>query len=207
MNNQASAGTRAPQRQGEHPAPRPCVVRLREARDDAALFRITNDETFQRFATHLEPLESLEHFRMWFAGLGSNRVDLVAEVEGEVVGFAVLFVMPDRQSHVGWFFVGVLEAFQNRGVGSRLLQILLWIGDAVVGLRRIQLNVYCSNTKAVKLYLKFGFEIEGRHRDFVLYRGQMDDSLTMARIRADAAPPANEAELTARLAMLAKQTS
>ncbi len=175
------------------------VIRLREEKDNVGIYRITSENSFQNFATHLKPFRSLELFQIWFAGLGNERFDLIAEINDELVGFASLLVLPDRQSHAGWFVIGVCERFQNNGVGQRLLQALIWIADLAYGLRRVQLTVYCNNTVALKLYQKFGFEIEGRHKDFVRYANQFVDAYSMARVRADTVPPKSEIEIHDRL--------
>ena len=181
------------------------VIRLREDRDDSAIYRITSEESFQNYATHWKPFPSLDLFRIWFAALGNERFDLVAEINDELVGFASLFVLPDRQSHAGWFVLGVCEHSQNKGVGRKLLQSLIWIADLAYGLRRIQLTVYCNNTVAMKLYRKFGFEIEGRHKDFVRYANQFVDAYSMARVRADTVPPKSEIEIHDRLSEFINQ--
>jgi putative acetyltransferase len=57
-----------------------------------------------------------------------------------------------------------------------------------MGVLRIELTVYDDNARAIALYRKFGFEIEGRHRGYALRDGRYVDALTMARLHP--APPA-----------------
>ncbi len=64
--------------------------------------------------------------------------------------------------------VGVLPAYQGQGVGSALLtHCLEQVGDAM-------LTVWKSNTRAVRLYQRFGFEIcgelEGDPPSWVMFR-------------------------------------
>jgi putative acetyltransferase len=49
-------------------------------------------------------------------------------------------------------------------------------------LRRVQLTVFGDNGPAIKLYRRFGFEIEGRHRDFIRRGEGFVDGYTMARL-------------------------
>jgi putative acetyltransferase len=42
-----------------------------------------------------------------------------------------------------------------------------------------------DNEPAIKLYKKFGFEIEGRLRDFSYRNGEYIDAYIMARIKKD----------------------
>ncbi len=43
--------------------------------------------------------------------------------------------------------------------------------------------MFTDNAPAIGLYRKFGFEVEGTLRAYVLKRGVLADALTMARIR------------------------
>ena len=44
--------------------------------------------------------------------------------------------------------------------------------------------MFGDNDPAIKLYRRFGFEIEGRHRDFVRRGDSFVDGYTMARLNA-----------------------
>ena len=90
--------------------------------------------------------------------------------------------MGEGLEHSGWILIGVREAFQARGVGARLLKTLIGAATVVFGLRRVQLTVFGDNDPAIKLYRRFGFEIEGRHRDFIRRGDGFVDGYTMARL-------------------------
>jgi len=49
-----------------------------------------------------------------------------------------------------------------------------------VGIRKLTLGVFASNTPAVALYRKLGFAQEGRSRGQVILRGRPVDELLMA---------------------------
>ena len=55
-------------------------------------------------------------------------------------------------------------------------------------LLRLELTVYTDNAAALRLYRKFGFDIEGTHRGFALRDGVFVDAYAMARLHP--APPA-----------------
>ena len=55
-----------------------------------------------------------------------------------------------------------------------------------MNLRRVELTVYADNEAAQQLYRKFGFEVEGRMRDFALRDGVFVDTVSMARLRQSA---------------------
>ena len=57
---------------------------------------------------------------------------------------------------------GVHKGHQGKGIGSMLMEKLIeWAKHAKV-VEKIELNVRASNSRARALYLKFGFEEEGR---------------------------------------------
>jgi putative acetyltransferase len=60
--------------------------------------------------------------------------------------------------------MGVRDDWQGKGVGSALMRAALDLADNWLGLRRLELNVHADNERAIALYRKFGFEIEGTHR-------------------------------------------
>jgi putative acetyltransferase len=53
---------------------------------------------------------------------------------------------------------------------------------------RIELTVFTDNERAIALYRKHGFEIEGTHRAYALRAGVYSDTYSMARIRAKPNP-------------------
>jgi putative acetyltransferase len=59
--------------------------------------------------------------------------------------------------------------------------------DNWVGTLRLELSVYTDNTKAIGLYQKFGFVIEGTMRGYAMRDGQFADTHAMARLHPN--PP------------------
>lgn len=115
-------------------------------------------------------------------GLRNGMVQYVAVDGGCVVGWCD--VNPKTHAtlrHSGVLGMGVAATHRGRGIGAALLQATL---DAAFarGLRRVELVVRADNAAAVALYGRFGFEIEGRLRDYILVDGQAYDALQMARI-------------------------
>ncbi|RML92235.1 hypothetical protein APX70_200105 [Pseudomonas syringae pv. maculicola] len=52
-----------------------------------------------------------------------------------------------------------------------------------MNLHRVELTVYADNEAAQGLYRKFGFEVEGRLRNYAVRDGAYVDALSMARLR------------------------
>ena len=95
-------------------------------------------------------------------GLDANDHELVAEVDGRVVGSAGLVAYDGRMSHAGEIaHIMVHDEFHGRGIGRRLLAALLDVADNYLGLVRVELLVYTDNESAIHLYESLGFTREG----------------------------------------------
>ncbi|QIN78984.1 GNAT family N-acetyltransferase [Rubrobacter marinus] len=112
---------------------------------------------------------------------------LVAVLEGEVVGELGLVVLEHpRRRHVGEIGMAVRDDRQGLGAGRALLEAALELADRWIGLSRIELQVYTDNERAISLYERSGFVVEGTHRSYALRDGRFVDAYSMARLRTDA---------------------
>jgi putative acetyltransferase len=157
-------------------------VRPAELADAEALTRLFADRNAYSQTLQL-PFQSLEVWRKRLTERSEDHYALVATVAGEVVGnLGLTRLTRPRRAHVGEIGMGVRDAWQGKGVGSALMQAALDLADNWLGLRRLELNVHTDNERAIALYRKFGFEIEGTHRAYSLRDGAYVDSLSMARL-------------------------
>ena len=109
---------------------------------------------------------------------------LVAIGEGAMVGELSLKAISPRRAvqHVAALGMSVRADWRGRGVGAALLtEAIAWA--ETVGILRIELYVYARNTPAIRLYERFGFELEGRRRKFIREGETYLDDLVMARVR------------------------
>lgn len=120
---------------------------------------------------------------------GKPDLPLAAELNGEVVGTAGLHATGPamRRRHVMMLGISVAREAQGKGVGTALMAAMCDYADNWVGALRLELNVYTDNLVALRLYRKFGFEIEGTHRGYALRDGAYVDSHAMARLHPN--PP------------------
>ena len=130
------------------------------------------------------PFQSTELWRKRLAAEDERALKLVALHQGTVIGHMGLEQFSRvRRSHAGSFGMGVLPAWQGKGIGSKLLATALDIADNWMNLHRVELSVYADNEAAIGLYRKFGFETEGLFRDYAVRDGRLVDTLSMARLR------------------------
>ncbi|PQP83860.1 GNAT family N-acetyltransferase [Paenibacillus sp. PCH8] len=114
----------------------------------------------------------------------SRNLFLVAVVEGEIVGYSrCAGTELKRFNHKVEFGVCVAKEFWGYGIGKSLLaESVQWADRS--GFEKITLNVLDKNEKAIELYQKSGFVIEGilkrdrRHAD-----GKHYDTVVMGRFK------------------------
>jgi ribosomal protein S18 acetylase RimI-like enzyme len=113
----------------------------------------------------------------------SNRnIFLVAEVNGKIVGFSRCEGNKlKRFSHKVEFGVCVLKEYWGYAIGKNLLiESIQWADSNEI--KKITLNVLENNDKAIKLYEKYGFEVEGiLKNDKVLSDGKYYNTILMGR--------------------------
>ena len=116
---------------------------------------------------------------------GQNRHFLVAvSPDNTVLGLVMLTVESNpRRRHSGGLGIMVRTDCQGQGIGTALLEAVLDLADNWLMLRRVELEVYADNQRAVRLYEKFGFEAEGRKREAAVKNGAYVDLMVMARLR------------------------
>jgi putative acetyltransferase len=174
--------TRPPPPRGERvPRLRIRPIGLQDAADMA---RISTADAVKRGTLQLPSVSAAS----WRQKLASNAPGihhlLGAEVEGQIVAFAGLHGNPNpRRRHVYGLGMSVLEGWQGRGIGSRLMDALLDLGDRWLSARRIELEVFMDNEHAIRLYERAGFQREGVLRASALRDGACTDTLLMGRVR------------------------
>ncbi len=108
--------------------------------------------------------------------------DLVARDAETLIGWLTVDVLPYRRArHSGYVVMGVDTAASGRGVGAALL------AEAVAearrrDLRRLELTVMTDNLRAIGLYLRSGFQVEGCRQQALLRDGVVVDEYYMGRL-------------------------
>jgi RimJ/RimL family protein N-acetyltransferase len=107
---------------------------------------------------------------------------LVALAESDLVGFCLAMGgSVNRLRHSATLALGVVQDYSSQGVGSALLaSVFKWSKTAQV--TRLELTVHTTNLRAVNLYLRSGFEVEGLRRQSLLVNGRLADEYLMSRL-------------------------
>lgn len=168
----------------------PLLLRRATPDDAPALARLMAEPSVYGGLMQLPyPSEAQWRQRLGGADNGSAELSLVAERGGELVGSAGLHPVGTqvRRRHAAVLGISVLPSAQGQGVGTALMQALCDYADGWVQILRIELSVYTDNRRAIALYERFGFRIEGTHRAYALRGGVYVDSHSMARLHPN--PP------------------
>ena len=136
-----------------------------------ALFseRVSRSEDF------LQSLSEYEHILV--AETGESGTPTVVAIVGLHIN------KNPRLRHSASVGIMVHTAHQGKGVGTALLKKVIDLADNWLMLVRLDLTVFTENQGAVKLYQKFGFEIEGTKKFAAIRHGKYADEYLMARYR------------------------
>jgi RimJ/RimL family protein N-acetyltransferase len=86
-----------------------------------------------------------------------------------------------RNRHSAYVVIGVRREAAGRGLGGRLLERLEeWARE--VGVSRLELTVMEHNERAIRLYERQGYELEGRRRSSLRVGGRYVDELALAKL-------------------------
>ena len=109
-----------------------------------------------------------------------NSLCLVAEDTEHLVGFLSAMGGPvNRLRHSTTLALGVLRTHWGQGVASALLgEALAWSRRA--GLVRVELTVHTTNQRAIAVYKRSGFQVEGTRRRSLLVAGRYVDEYLMS---------------------------
>lgn len=98
----------------------------------------------------------------------------------EIAGIATIHSSAKiKARHDGELGIVVAKKYQGQGIGTELIrQLIDWAkGNGVT--TRISLDTRADNVKAVELYMKFGFVVEGCRRNSTLLDGKYYDLYVM----------------------------
>lgn len=131
------------------------------------------------------PFPPEDRWKPRLEALPHGSINLVADAKGVIVGHASLIANPKalRRKHAAGLGMAIHHQWQRQGIATEMLRLLIDAADNWLDFRRLELDVFADNLGAIKLYEKFGFELEGRHKAHSFRNGSYVDVLTMARLR------------------------
>lgn len=173
-----------------------CLLRPFAEEDLPFLLKILEEPEVNSLTGSVETTEEARSVRLdgdeetlgWYRSRHAqeDRLDLavVDRATGRCVGEAVLNEWNDNAASVNLRIL-IGRAGQGRGLGSEAVALTVRYGFEVLGLHRIELEVYAFNPRARRVYEKAGFVREGTRRQVFRFDGQWVDAEVMALLRED----------------------
>jgi len=150
--------------------------------DFASLFRWGDDLDAARLNEPYRPPTWRNQEELWFnVGRDPTRVFFAIRKIGseQIIGY-VQIINIDAVHHSATLGMRIGEAAERgKGYGRDALRLAIDYCWKHLNLSRIQLGVYGTNERAMRLYESFGFEIEGRLRKSLFIDGQWIDFVLM----------------------------
>jgi RimJ/RimL family protein N-acetyltransferase len=161
-------------------------IRLAAPGDARTLLDLQHRLDAQSSFMLLEPAEreqAPDRLRSRLAAQGAaGSFALVAEGKGRLLGWLSVEVAPFRRAaRTGYLVMGVDAEAAGRGIGTALLRAAAEEAHQR-GLQRLELTVMTDNLRALSLYLRNGFQVEGLRRQALVRDGAEVDEYYMGRL-------------------------
>lgn len=128
-----------------------------------------------------DPPEVDDSVKHWI-GFSKYKSSLTATIDGKAVGIATLCLMPYRKlAHQCLLSIIVGKEARGKGVGTLLMNNLLYLAKDYFGIEVIYLEVYEENP-AISLYTRFGFVKIGYQKHFMKENGEYIGKVIMERV-------------------------
>ena len=148
---------------------RTCILRNGTEKDGQALldiFILTHAQTDYLLSYPDEATMTVEQEAQFLKEkvLSRNEIEILAEVDGTVVGSAGIGCIgkKDKTKHRAEFGISVDKAYWGLGIGRALTNACIKCAKSA-GYRQLELEVVSENNKAIALYESLGFTEYGRN--------------------------------------------
>lgn len=154
---------------------------------DAAGLAAIDDEALRLTGTQRKA--SRKRIRRWYATRAhhADRLDLsiIDRMSGRWAGEVVLNNLDSANRCCGFRILLGSAEFRDHGLGTEASRLVLAHAFEVVGVHRVELQVYAFNPRAKHVYDKLGFRYEGTRRHALYWDGQWVDSHVMAILASE----------------------
>ncbi|MFA6916160.1 MAG: GNAT family N-acetyltransferase [Parachlamydiales bacterium] len=141
-------------------------IRLTTLEDGAYLKEWLGDPAVVRWFPMSDTVEVDDATMRWIS-FARYHCSVTAVVDGKPAGLATLYLQPYRNlAHQCEFGIIVSPEMRDKGVGSHLLNSLMYLAKERFKIEVLHLQVYADNP-AIRLYRRFGFVEFGRQTHWV----------------------------------------
>lgn len=116
----------------------------------------------------------------------ANNCLLLALDEDNLIGVASVHASNEEETkHIGHLGIVVEEEYQGMGLGTILMEELIEWAAVSGTIKRLQLEVQERNHRAIRLYEKLGFQLDGRMERGVYTNGEYHTVYLMSCMLGD----------------------
>lgn len=152
------------------------------------LRKLTGSASDDEEAERPDTPEEINTIRQWYQSRNdqTDRLDLaiIDRQDGAIVGEVVFNEYEEELGNVN-FRILMGQAGCNRGLGTEAVSLFIKYGMTVLGIHKIELEVYSFNPRAERVYQKAGFQLEGIKRESFRYNGEYIDTKLYGMLQKD----------------------
>src|SRR5262249_7441280 len=156
--------------------------------DAATVVTWFNDPEVNIYLRRHLPMTLTEEKRFLEANAGNTTDLVVAMVHREtdrLIGVTGLHGVDIRNRHAQFGITIGDKNFWNQGVGTEATRLIVRHAFETLNLNKVWLHVYEYNPRAVHVYEKIGFRVEGRLRQDQFRQGRYWDTIVMGLLREE----------------------
>ena len=174
--NRRNHARRRPNADGVH-------IRMATLNDAAAIAEIYNQGIEDRVATYETRRRSVEDQQTWLQSIAGRYPAVVAQIDGEIIGWAGAGPYRDRECYrgIGEFSMYVHRDWRRRGVGDLLLDGLVCEAQRL-GLWKLLSRIFPFNQASRALCRKHGFREVGVYEKHARLDGRWLDVVIVERL-------------------------
>jgi len=163
------------------------MVLIRNIKEDDAekflsmLIQLDNETKFMLYEPG-ERKRDIDKIRSTIKDAHQSSFIYIVEDDGKLVGFlSAKRGHINRIKHSAYIVIGIMKSYTGKGIGRRVFYELdNWATDN--GVTRLELTVMKHNERAINLYKKMGYRVEGVKEKSVVVDGDYVDEYYMAKI-------------------------
>jgi phosphinothricin acetyltransferase len=151
--------------------------------DSAAIAEVYNQGIEDRIATFETELRSAEDQRAWLQAVADRYPAVVAQIDGEIIGWAGAGPYRDRECYrgIGEFSMYVHRDWRGRGVGDLIVGALINEAERL-GLWKLLSRIFPFNEASRALCRKHGFREVGVYEKHARLDGRWLDVVIVERL-------------------------
>ncbi len=110
-----------------------------------------------------------------------DALSVVAEIEGNIIGVSnIQSGRSPKNRHVGSLGIMIVKEWRELGIGTAMTTYMTnWAKSK--GLEKLYLSVFSTNQRAINLYKKFNFQVEGTRKKQYKIEGKYVDEIIMTK--------------------------